>query len=43
MLIRMRMEGRMAAEPIVLWLCGAGALVGLLIRMASELQAASML
>jgi hypothetical protein len=33
------MEGRMAAETLVLWLCGAGALGGLIIRLLSELNA----
>jgi hypothetical protein len=28
----------MAAEAIVLWLCGAGALGGLIIRLVSELH-----
>lgn len=28
----------MAAEAIVLWLCGAGALGGFIIRMVSELH-----
>jgi hypothetical protein len=28
----------MAAEALVLWLCGAGALGGLLIRLVSELH-----
>lgn len=32
----------MAAEAVVLWLCGAGALGGLIIRLASELQGAGM-
>jgi hypothetical protein len=35
-----RMEGRMAAEAIVLWLCGAGALSGLLMRLISEMHSA---
>lgn len=37
------MEGWMAAEAIVLWLCGAGALGGLIIRFVSELQTTGLL
>lgn len=33
----------MAAEAIVLWLCGAGALGGLLIRLISELHTSGIL
>jgi hypothetical protein len=33
----------MAAEAIVLWLCGAGALGGLIIRLVSELHTAGMI
>jgi hypothetical protein len=32
----------MAAEAIVLWLCGAGALGGLIIRLVSELHNSGM-
>ena len=34
------LEGRMAVEAIVLWLCGAGVLGGLAIRLVSELYGA---
>ena len=37
------MEGRMATEAIVLWLCSAGALGGLIIRFVSELQTTGIL
>lgn len=33
----------MAAEALVLWLCGAGALGGLLIRLIFELHASGIL
>lgn len=37
------MEGRMAVEAIVLWLCCAGALGGLIIRLVSELHSSGVL
>lgn len=33
----------MAAEAIVLWLCGIGALGGVLIKLASDLHAAGLI